>query len=96
MRTADVIDSIEGEEEMHTETHNGTPVLNAVKAAGEAFVIPGASLLLDGNVKSGATHLAGAYVARALLGPIGWAYFAADSFSVSVSGKNLFGHFSSK
>ncbi|HEY4088951.1 MAG TPA: DUF6072 family protein [Bryobacteraceae bacterium] len=91
-----MIDSIEGEEEMQTETHNGTPVLNAVKAAGEACVIPGASLLLDGNIKGGATHLAGAYVARAVLGPIGWAYFAADSFSLSVSGKNLFAHFSSK
>ncbi len=81
---------------MQSVTHSGTPVLNGFKAAGEAMVIPGASLLLDGNIKSGVTHVAGAYVARALIGPIGWAYMAADSFSVSVSGKNLHEHFLSK
>jgi hypothetical protein len=68
---------------------SGSPVLNGVKIAGEALVVPGASLLLDGNVKAGATHIVGAVVARALLGPLGWAYVAADSFSVSVSGKHL-------
>ena len=81
---------------MQSVTHNGTPILNGVKAAGEAIVVPGASLLLDGNIKGSATHIVGAYVARALLGPIGWAYIAADSFSVSVSGKNLHEHLLSK
>jgi hypothetical protein len=95
-RVVEVVRSTEGEKEMQSVTHSGTPILNGVKVAGEAMVIPGASLLLDGNVKGGATHIAGAYVARALLGPIGWAYLAADSFSVSVSGKNLHEHSLSK
>jgi len=71
----------------------GTPVLNGVKAAGEVFLVPGSSLILDGDVKDAAIHVAGAYVARALLGPIGWAYFAADSYSKSVSGKSLYQYF---
>jgi hypothetical protein len=91
-QVVEVVRSIEGEKEMQSVT----PILNGVKVAGEAMVIPGASLLLDGNIKGAATHIAGAYVARALLGPIGWAFFAADSFSVSVSGKNLHEHFLSK
>ncbi len=72
---------------------SGTPILNGVKAAGEALAFPGASLVIDGNVKSAAIHLAGACAARALIGPIGWFYFAADSFSKSVSGKNLHQYF---
>jgi len=72
---------------------NGSPILNGVKAAGEAFAFPGASLVIDGNIKSAAVHVAGAVVARALIGPIGWFYFAADSFSKSVSGKNLHQYF---
>jgi hypothetical protein len=72
---------------------NGTPILNGVKAAGEAFAFPGASLVIDGNVKSAALHFAGACAARALIGPVGWFYFAADSFSKSVSGKSLYSYF---
>jgi|SRR5271170_4547862 len=92
----EVVRLIKGEKEMATVTESGTPILNGVKVAGEALVVPGASLLLDGNIKGAATHIAGAYVARALLGPIGWAYAAADSFSVSVSGKYLHQHFIGK
>jgi hypothetical protein len=72
---------------------NGSPILNGVKAAGEALAFPGASLVIDGNIKSAAIHLAGATVARVLIGPIGWFYFAADSFSKSVSGKSLHSYF---
>lgn len=75
--------------ETATTTASNSPILNGVKVAGEALVVPGASLLLDGNVKDGATHIVAAFVARALLGPVGWAYIAADSFSKSVSGKHL-------
>src|SRR3569832_2065673 len=58
------------------------PVLtNALKAAGEAYVVPGASLVADGDIRGGALHVAGAFVARALLGPIGWALVAANSYS---------------
>jgi hypothetical protein len=72
---------------------NGTPILNGVKAAGEAFAFPGASLVIDGNIKGAALHIVGASAARVLFGPIGWFYFAADSFSKSVSGKNLHEYF---
>ena len=72
---------------------NGTPILNGVKAAGEVFAFPGASLVIDGNIKGAALHIAGAAAARVLLGPVGWFYFAADSFSKSVSGKNLHEYF---
>jgi len=81
---------------MPSVAQSGTPILNGVKLAGEVLVVPGTSLLLDGNIKSGAFHVAGAYAARALLGPIAWAYVAADSFSVSVSGKHLHQQFASK
>jgi hypothetical protein len=81
---------------MVSATHSGSPILNGVKAAGEVFVVPGSSLILDGNVKGSVAHVGGAYLARAIFGPIGWAYFAADSFSVSVTGKNLHEHFISK
>jgi hypothetical protein len=89
-----VIRTVKGDKAMSSETHNGSPVLNGVKAAGEAFAFPGASLILDGNVKSGTVHLAGAALARVLIGPIGWFAFAADSFSKSVTGKSLYSHFS--
>ncbi len=70
------------------------PVLtNTLKVAGEALVVPGASLVVDGDLKGGALHIVGAYVARALVGPIGWALMAADSYSVSVSGKHFHQHF---
>jgi len=72
---------------------NGTPILNGVKAASEALAFPGASLVIDGNVKGAALHVVGACAARALLGPVGWFYFAANSFSKSVSGKNLHQYF---
>jgi hypothetical protein len=74
-----------------------TPVVtNALKVAGEAFVVPGASLVADGDIRGGAFHIAGAFVARALLGPIGWVLVAANSYSNSVSGKHLHEHFSGR
>ena len=93
-QAVDIIPSTKGERIM--EQVGSHPILNGVKAAGEALVVPGASLILDGNVKSSAVHMLGAVVARALVGPVGWIYFAADSYSVSVSGKNLHEHFISK
>ena len=80
---------------MAAETQPGTAAVNGVKAVGEVFV-PGASLVLDGNVKGAATHVVAGLVAKALIGPIGWGLVAADSFSVSVSGKSLYDHFTSK
>ena len=64
----------------------------AIKLVGEAF-LPGASLLLDGNVKSGALHLVGGVAGRLVFGPIGWLYAAADSYSRSTTGKHFHQHF---
>lgn len=66
---------------------------NAVKLASEGLVAPGASLLLDGDFKGGGAHLIVGLVAKALLGPIGWLLVAADSFSKSTTGKNVYAHF---
>lgn len=61
---------------------------NAVKLVGEAF-IPGASRLLDGDVKEGAAHFVAGMLARMFIGPFGVLLVKANSFSRSVSGKNL-------
>lgn len=76
-----------GKNTMSTELKNG------IKAVGEAFVAPGSSLIIDGDVKNGVLHLAGGLAAKTLVGPIGWGLIAADSFSLSVSGKHLHQHF---
>jgi hypothetical protein len=74
-----------------------TPLVNGVKAIGEMTVLPGASLLIDGDVKSGTLHAVGGVVALMalgpVLGPIGWLAMAADSFSQSVSGRHIYEHF---
>ena len=64
----------------------------AVKLVGEA-VFPGASLMLDGDIKGGALHFVGGVVGRMILGPIGWFYAAADSYSMSNTGKHFHQHF---
>ena len=69
---------------------------NGVKAVSEAYVVPGSSLIMDGDIKGGSLHLVGGLAAKAVLGPLGWGLFAADSFSVSVSGKHLHQHFFEK
>lgn len=68
----------------------GTTVNRTVKLAAEALVAPGSSLILDGQVLSGGVHLLGGLAARALLGPVGWFLFAADSYTKSVTGSNLY------
>ena len=70
----------------------GTVAINAVKGLADA-TLPGASLLIEGNIKSGTLHVVGGLVARALFGPIGWLAFAADSFSLSVTGKHIYQQF---
>src|ERR1700743_2205889 len=60
-----------------------------VKLAGEAVVVPGASLFLDGRVLLGSVHVAAAFAAKMALGPLGWALVAANSYSRSVTGKHL-------
>ena len=70
-----------------------SPLTNGVKALGEAMILPGSSLILDGEIKGATLHAAGGLLARALVGPIGWLAIASNSFSKSVSGKNIWEHF---
>jgi hypothetical protein len=62
-----------------------------IKLVGEA-VAPGTSLLLDGDVGLGSIYLVGGWIAKKALGPIGWFLVAADSYSRSVTGRNLIDH----
>lgn len=71
-----------------TQTSSARPVANAVKLIGET-VMPGASLLLDGNILSGGAHLLVGAIARAALGPIGLVRVMANSYSQSTTGKGL-------
>jgi hypothetical protein len=64
------------------------PAENAVKLIGETLV-PGASLLLDGNIVGGGVHLLLGTLARAAFGPIGVALVIANSYSQSSTGKGL-------
>lgn len=68
-----------------------TTISNGVKLAGEAL-LPGASLLMDGNFKGGAAHAVIGVGARAIFGPFAAVIVAADSFSRSVSNRYLWEH----
>jgi hypothetical protein len=61
---------------------------NGVKLVGEA-ILPGASLLLDGDVPDGLIHTVLGYGAGAVFGPLGLLVVAADSYSKSVTNKHL-------
>ena len=63
----------------------------ALKIAGET-ITPGASLILDGNVRLGVLHMLGAGLARSIAGPFGIGYLALNSYSKSTSGKFLHEH----
>ena len=71
-----------------SETSSGVLLSRAVKLAGETLA-PGASLLLDGKVGMGALHFVGGTLARMAFGPLGLLLVAANSYSTSVTGKNL-------
>ena len=72
-----------------SELSSGTTLGRGIKIAGEAFVAPGSSLILDGRILPGAAHVVGGLLARWALGPIGWLLVAANSYSESVTGKSL-------
>ena len=63
---------------------------NGIKAVGEVF-LPGTSLLLDGEIKSGAGHAIVGLITGAILGPVRL-LVSANSFSKSVSDKHLHNH----
>jgi len=73
----------------------GRTLVNGAKAIGELGILPGISLIADGDVKSGALHAIGGVVAAALIGPVGWILAGADSYSYSVTGKHIYQHFRS-
>ena len=64
---------------------------NGVKLVGETM-LPGASLLMDGNLVNGAAHAAIGVAAATFVAPWAVLLVVADSFSKSVSGKNLWEH----
>jgi Family of unknown function (DUF6072) len=68
-------------------------VENGVKMVGERF-LPGTSLMIDGDIKSGLAHAALGMVALVTFGPLGWFAVAADSYAKSVTGKGLIDHLS--
>jgi|GEM_PF-2494178 len=71
-----------------SEPTGGVILARGLKLAGET-IVPGASLLLDGEVASGVGHLIVGTLARMAFGPLGLLAVAADSYSKSVSGKSL-------
>jgi hypothetical protein len=62
---------------------------NAIKLVSESLITPGASLLLDGDIRRGGAHVLVGLAARALFGPVGWFLVAASSFSRSTTGRSL-------
>ena len=70
-------------------------VENGVKMVGERF-LPGTSLMIDGEIKSGLAHAALGVVALMTVGPLGWFAVAADSYAKSVTGKGLIDHLSAR
>jgi hypothetical protein len=87
-------------EQMSNDTAPGTLLVNGVKVLGEVAVVPGASLLVDGQVKSGIFHAAGGLLGLAILGPVlgplTWLAVGVDSYSRSVSGKTIVDQFTKK
>lgn len=66
-------------------------VTNGIKMVGETM-LPGASLLMDGNLVNGAAHAALGIAAVTFIAPWAGLIVVADSFSKSVTGKNLWDH----
>ena len=96
--------SVEGKMDVNNatgaQTTPGTLLVNGVKVLGEVAIVPGASLIVDGEVKSGLFHAAGGLLGVAMLGPVfgplTWLALGMDSYSRSVSGKNIVDQFSTK
>ncbi len=74
-------------------TTPGDVLANGAKVLGEVAILPGASLIADGNMKSGVLHGVVGVTAAIVFGPIGWLAVAANSYSRSVTGHNLHEHF---
>lgn len=68
-------------------------LINGAKAVADLGILPGASLLAEGDIRSGTLHVIAGVVAKSFFGPIGWVAVGADALSLSVSGKHLYQHF---
>jgi hypothetical protein len=62
---------------------------NGIKLTAEMLLSPGSSLLIDGKIKSGLLHVGVGIAAKMALGVPGCLFVAANSFSKSLTGKNL-------
>lgn len=71
----------------------GEILANGAKIVGEVAIVPGVSLIADGDLRGGITHGVIGVVAGTFFGPLGWLVVAADSYSRSVSGHYLYEHF---
>ena len=71
----------------------GEVLANGAKILGEVAIIPGTSLIADGDLRGGIAHGVIGVAAAIVFGPIGWLVVAADSYSRSVSGHYLHEHF---
>jgi len=74
-----------------SETNPVGMLTNGVKLVGET-VLPGASLLMDGQLVNGAAHAVLGAAAVAFVAPWAGLLVVADSFSKSVTGKNVWEH----
>lgn len=76
---------------MQTQANDMNVLTNGAKLVGES-VLPGASLLMDGQFLTGAAHAVVGLGARLALGPAAVVLVCADSFSKSVTDKTLWTH----
>lgn len=74
---------------MLNEKQKKTLLKNGVKLTGEVVLSPGASLFLDGRIKPALLHAGAGILAKLALGAPGLLLVAANSYSVSRTGKNL-------
>jgi hypothetical protein len=83
-----------------TQQDNASKGTNLLKAGGkllgEVALTPGASLLLDGEIKSGVGHVISGLVARVLLGVPGVLLVAANSYATSITGESLLQNITAK
>jgi len=61
---------------------------NGLKLLGESL-LPGSSLMMEGQIVKGGAHTIASTLVRVVLGPFGVALVAANSYAHSVTGKGL-------
>ena len=87
--------TVETTEQEMTE-HSTNVLRDGGKLLGEVILTPGASLLLDGDIKSGMGHVVAGLLARVVFGVPGVLLVAANSYSASRTGKSLLANISGK